>query len=115
MHAMSGETGDAAELVAGLFPGGELSGGYNNLSELAGEMADAKEGHHFYPVLFYFRFREPYYSVSRTTLLALDTVSLIKNALADDRAGWVKKSAAVQQLWSVSLMLVSTLNETFLD
>jgi hypothetical protein len=115
MHAMSAETGDAAELLAGLFPDGELSGGYNNLSELAGEMAEAKEGHHFYPVLFYFRFREPYYSVSRTTLLALDTVSLIKSALADDKAGWVKKSAAVQQLWSGSLMLVSTLDETFLD
>jgi hypothetical protein len=35
--------------------------------------------------------------------------------LADDKAGWVKKSAAVQQLWSVSLMLVSTLDDTFLD
>jgi hypothetical protein len=115
MHAMSGETGDATELVAALFTDGELSGGYNNLSELAAEMAETKEGHHFYPVLFYFRFREPYYSVSRTTFLALDTVSLIKSALADDKAGWVKKSAAVQQLWSVSLMLVSTLNETFLD
>ena len=44
MHAMSAETGDAAELLARLFPDGELSGGYNNLSELAGEMADAKEG-----------------------------------------------------------------------
>jgi hypothetical protein len=115
MHAMSAETGDAAELVAGLFPDGELSGGYDNLSELAGEVAETKEGHHFYQVLFYFRFREPYYSVSRTTLLALDTVSLIKSALADDKAGWVKKSAAVQQLWSVSLMLVSTLDDTFLD
>jgi hypothetical protein len=115
LHAMSAETGDAAELLAGLFPDGELSGGYNNLSELAGEMAETKEGHHFYPVLFYFRFREPYYSVSRSTLLALDTVSLIKSALADDKAGWVKKSASVQQLWSVSLMLVSTLDETFLD
>lgn len=115
LHAMSNETGDAAEIVAGLFPDGELSGGYNNLSEVAGEMAETKEGHHFYPVLFYFRFREPYYSVSRSTLLALDTVSLVKAAMADERAGWVKKSASVQQLWSVSLMLVSTLDQTFLD
>lgn len=115
MHAMSAETGDAAELVAGLFPDGELSGGYNNLSELAGAMAENKESHHFYPILFYFRFREPYYSVSRTTLLALDTVSLVKSALADDQAVWVKESAAVQQFWRVSLMLVSTLDKTFLD
>ncbi|MGN6551643.1 MAG: two pore domain potassium channel family protein [Pararhizobium sp.] len=115
MHAMSAETGDAAELVAGLFPDGELSGGYDNLSELAGKMSGTKESHHFYQVLFYFRFREPYYSVSRTTLLALDAVSLIKSALADDKAGLVKKSVAVQQLWSVSLMLVSTLDKTFLN
>jgi len=115
MHAMSAETGDAAEVLARLFPDGELSGGYDNLSELAGDMVEAKESHHFYQVLFYFRFREPYYSVSRTTLLALDTVSLIRSTLADDKAGWVKKSAAVQQLWSVSLMLVSTLDNTFLD
>jgi hypothetical protein len=114
LHAMSAETGDAAEIVGGLFPDGQLSGGYNNLSELAGEMAETKEGHHFYPVLFYFRFREPYYSVSRSTLLCLDSVSLIKSALADDKAGWVKKSASVQQLWSVSRMLVATLDETFL-
>lgn len=115
IHAMSADTGDAAELVAVLFPEGQLSGGYDNLSEIAGEMSEIKENHHFYQVLFYFRFREPFYSVSRTTLLALDTVSLIKSALADDQAGWLQKSAAVQQLWSVSRMLVSTLDKTFLD
>ncbi|WP_370539065.1 two pore domain potassium channel family protein [Aureimonas sp. AU22] len=115
LHAMSAETGDAAELIVRLFPDGELSGGYDNLSGLAGAMAEIKEGHHFYPILFYFRFREPCYSVSRTAFLTLDTLSLIKSALADDTAGWVKRSATIQQLWSVSLMLVSTLDRTFLD
>jgi hypothetical protein len=43
----------------------------------------AKETHHFYPVLFYFRFREPYYSVSRFALVSPDTVTLIKSALDD--------------------------------
>jgi hypothetical protein len=28
-------------------------------------MAEAKEAHHFYPVLFYFRFRQPFYYYSR--------------------------------------------------
>ena len=73
-----------------------------------------KEGHHFYPVLFYFRFREPFYAVSRITLVCLDTVSLIKSALSDEKAGWLKKSAAVFQLWCVSLMLVSTLERNYL-
>ena len=42
-------------------------------------------------------------------------VSIIKSALADDKAGWVKRSATIRQLWSVSLKLVSTLDETFLE
>lgn len=42
--------------------------------EIASEMTGVKESHHFYPVLFYFRFREPFYSVSRSARLALDTV-----------------------------------------
>jgi len=111
LHALSGETGDAAEFLARLFPDGELSGGYNHLAEIGGELSMMKEGHHFYPVLFYFRFREPFYSVPRITLLCLDTVSLMKSALADDKAGWMKKSAAVSQLWCLSLMLISTLEQ----
>lgn len=112
-HAMSAETGDAAELVARLFPDAQFSAGYNNLSELAQEIAEIKEAHHFYPILFYFRFKEPYYSVSRITLLALDSMSLIKSALSDDDASWLKRSAAVQQLSTVSMMLVSTLDNVF--
>ena len=60
IHALSGETGDAAELLAHLFANNQLSAGYNNLSELAAEVTEAKEAHHFYPILFYFRFPEPY-------------------------------------------------------
>lgn len=114
LHAASGETGDAANLLARLFPDDQFSAGYNNLSEFAAEMAQIKEAHHFYPVLFYFRFEQSYYSVSRTTLLMLDVVTLIKAALPDESAGWVKKSAAVEQLSSVSLMLLSTLQRTFI-
>jgi hypothetical protein len=66
IHALSGETGDAAELLAHLFANNQLSAGYNNLSELAAEITSAKEAHHFYPILFYFRFPEPFYSVSRS-------------------------------------------------
>jgi hypothetical protein len=61
-------------------------------------MSQIKEAHHFYPVLFYFRFGEPYYSVSRSTLVTLDTVTLIKSALDDGRTAWLKESAR----WSSS-------------
>ena len=42
-------------------------------------MAATKEAHHFYPVLFYMRFAEPYYSLSFATLVLLDAVAYGKN------------------------------------
>ncbi|WP_407189101.1 two pore domain potassium channel family protein [Bradyrhizobium centrosematis] len=114
IHALSGETGDAAELLAHLFANNQLSAGYNNLSELAAELTDAKEAHHFYPILFYFRFPEPFYAVSRSWLIALDAVSLIRSALPKD-AEWLKQSGAVTQIWSSALLLLATLNDVFLQ
>lgn len=114
IHTLSGETGDAADLLAHLFANNQLSAGYNNLSELAAELTDAKEAHHFYPILFYFRFPEPYYSVSRSWLIALDAVSLIRSAFRAD-ADWLKQSGAVTQMWSSAFLLLSTLNDVFLE
>jgi hypothetical protein len=60
------------------------------------------EAHQFYPVLFYFRFHQARYSVSRISLVALDAATLIKSALDDERCGWLKESASVTQLpWQV--------------
>ena len=114
IHLGSHETGDAAELLARLGPEGRFDGGYTNMSELAGEMSTAIEGHHFYPVLFYFRFHEPFYAVSRFTLVCLDTVTLIRTALDDHRFGWLHQSAGVVQLWEASFTLIRALTETFL-
>jgi hypothetical protein len=113
IHTLSGETGDAADLLAHLFAKNQLSAGYNSLSGLAAEFTEAKEAHHFYPILFYFRFPEPYYSVSRSWLVALDAFSLIQSALPEE-ADWLKQSGAVTQLSAAALLLLSTLNEVFL-
>lgn len=114
IHMLSGGTGDAAELLAHLFANNQLSAGYNNLSELASQVTDVKEAHHFYPILFYFRFPEPYYSVSRSWLVALDAVSLIQSVLPKE-ADWLKQSGAVTQLSAAALLLLSTLNQVFLQ
>ena len=114
LDLLSGGTADAAKLVAGLGPEGKFNSGYTNLADIAVEMTQVKESHHFYPVLFYFRFSDPYYAVSRFTLVALDTVTLIRSALDDQRYGWLKESASVAQLWQVSMLLVTTLENTFL-
>ncbi len=113
VHLASAQNGDAAELIAGLGPEGKFTIGYPELSTLAGEMTQAKEAHHFYPVLFYFRFRDPYYSLSRFTLVSLDAATLIKSALDDKEYGWLKKSGAVEQLWSSATLLLKTLSRTF--
>jgi hypothetical protein len=114
IHFLSACTGDAAELLARLGPQGQFSGGYTNVSELGVEMTQAKEAHHFYPVLFYFRFSDSYHSVSRSTLVALDMVSLIKSALDDEEYRWLKETGAIARLWEASMMLVTTLENTFL-
>lgn len=115
VHLLSKETGDAAEVIAGLGPRGQFEGGYQNLTEWAGETVHVKESHHFYPVLFYFRFREPFYSVSRTALVSLDTISLIKSALDDQEYSWLKESAAVDDLWSGTMLELRTLANNLLN
>jgi hypothetical protein len=113
-YLLGDETGDAAELICGLGPEGKFDNGLDSLAEIATGLTQAKEAHHFYPVLFFFRFREPYYSVSKSVLTAFDTASLIKSALDDKEYSTVKESAAVAQLWRGAMLQVTTLENTFL-
>lgn len=115
LEHMSGGTGDAAVLIGGIGPNNEFSAGYSNLGEMADATSGVREAHDFYPVLFYFRFPEARYSASRTTLIALDTVSLIRAAIPDGKNGWIKQAASVSQLWEASLSLLRTLEHTFSD
>ena len=62
----SGQTGDAVELLTRLFPPGQTSAGYTVMVQWASAMTSVKETHHFYPVLCYFRFKDPRYSMART-------------------------------------------------
>ena len=113
-YLLTSRTSDAAKLVAALGPEGRFEGGYTIMASLAAESAGVKESHHFYPIMFYFRFEEPFYSVSAYTLLALDAITLIDSALSERKYGWMRRSAAVVQLREASLALVSKLEEAFL-
>jgi hypothetical protein len=114
IDALTGHTGDAADLVAGLGPQGEFSAGYTSLSSTADEVGGITEAHQFYPALFYFRFREEVYSVSRFAQVSLDAVSLIKSGLRDEDVAWFKESAAVTQLWGAASVLLRTLAHHYL-
>ncbi|MBV9669610.1 MAG: hypothetical protein JOZ43_01525 [Acidobacteriales bacterium] len=114
LHLLSAETSDAAQFIARLGPQGDFDSANSTLFELGGQLASVKEAHHFYPVLFYFRFSEAYYSVSRITLMALDTVALLRSALDANRYAALQRSAALTQMDRASLMLLTTLEEEFL-
>lgn len=115
LEISSGRNGDAANFLAGLGPQGQFQTGYSTLSNLGDNIAKLKEAHHFYPVLFYFRFEEPYYAVSRITNVALDTATLIRTVLDDTQYRWLRNSGAVEDLWQASMLLLVTLERTFLE
>lgn len=114
LHLATCETGDAAVLVVGIAPGGDWSHGTSVLWEMAADIAATKEAHHFYPVLFYMRFPQPYYSMSTTTLVLLDAVTIMRAALGHQYAA-VKNLGALDQIWHGSLLLLTSLEETFLS
>ena len=110
-YLATGETGDAAEFVAGLGPRGDFNNATSRLSSMAAGIADVKETHHFYEMLVYFRFPENYYSVTSLVTIALDTVSLIKSALDDERFATLKESGALQDLWHASQRLLGVISD----
>jgi hypothetical protein len=113
-HISTDDTGDAAELIAGLGPEGAFPNPPTRLEEMAAEMADVKETHHFYSLLMYFRFRETFYSPTHLALLDLDTVALIKSALDDEKYRWLKESGAVADLWRATMRALAGMAESLL-
>ena len=107
----SGQTGDAVELLTRLFPQGQTSAGYNVMVQWASAMTSVKETHHFYPVLCYFRFTDARYSMARTALITLEAAALIRTALDPGHFGWVRGSAALEQLEGSARLLLETLAE----
>jgi hypothetical protein len=114
LHLLTAETDDAAEFIARLGPQSDFDSANSTLMEIGSQIASVKESHHFYPVLFYFRFSEPFYSVSQITLTGLDTVTLLRSALDANRFGSLQRSAALTQIDRASRLLLTTLEEEFL-
>jgi hypothetical protein len=110
---MTGGTGDAAEMLARLGPDGDLSNATTELANLVRPLAAAKEAHHFYPLLFYFRFEAPIYSVSRFTFILLDLTTLIDSTLDRQRYSAFVRSGPVDSLRRCALLLLETLDRNF--
>jgi hypothetical protein len=92
MHLLTDQTNDVAELLAGLGAHGHMHTGYTELGNAAAQLSATDQTYHHYPLLFFFRFEEPYYAVSSIALLAFDAASLSKSGLDDERA-WCTMTA----------------------
>jgi hypothetical protein len=114
VELMTAQTGDGARLVAGLFPEGHFDAGVSVLADMAAELSRVKEAHHLYPVLFYFRFPQPLYELSRFTLVLLDAVAFVRTALDDRQAGWVKRLGVLDHLERGGLVMIDTLHRVYL-
>jgi hypothetical protein len=110
---MTAGTGDAAEMLARLAPDGDFTNATSELGNLVRPLAQTKEAHHFYPLLFYFRFEEPFYSVSRFSFILLDLTTLIDTTLDRQKHGAFVNSAPVVSLRRGALLLLETLDQHF--
>lgn len=110
---MTEGTGNAAEMLARLMPEGDTSDATSELGNLVRSLAATKEAHHFYPLLFYFRFEEPLYAVSRFSFVILDLTTLIESALDQQRYRNLVNSSPVTALRRGALLLLETLDRNF--
>lgn len=110
---LTGGTGDAAEMLARLGPDGDFGDATSELSNLARSLATIKEAHHFYPLLFYFRFSEPLYAVSRFSFVLLDLTTLIDTSLDRNKYGTFVRAAPVEALRRCAMLLLQTLDRHF--
>lgn len=111
-HHISAGSGDAAEIVARLGPGGSFSDARSTIADLGGGLLDLLESYHSYPVLHYFRMRDARYSTARVCLLVLDTASLIESAVEGKEE--LKRSAGLQLFWGGGLELIDETCRTLL-
>lgn len=109
LHQRSANTGDAAELVAGLADGGDLPDARDHLSDEAAFLRQIYQTHRFYPVLRYFHYRESFYALPRILLLALDGGTLMRTALDEERYGRVTRSRSLDELGDSATSLLDEL------
>lgn len=106
MHHLSGNTGNAAELIARIADAGELPGAQQHLSAKADFLRETHQTHRFYPVLRYFHYREPHYALPRVLLVALDTATLIRTVLDPRHHGRVMHSPSLNGLSDAAMDLL---------
>jgi hypothetical protein len=114
LHHLAKGTADPAVLLAGLSSSGRLDSARSLWANLGTQVLDLLESHHSYPVLHYFRMRDPRYAMARIALLVLDPIALARSALDGSHQETVE-SASASVLWGAGLDLLRDTGGTFLN
>lgn len=111
LHYLTGRTGDAAELLARLADGPDLSATREHLWSKAEFLRQVYQTHRFYPVLRFFHYRDVYYALPRILLIALDTVTLLRSGLDRERYARLLQSPALDDLLESAMSLTRELSD----
>lgn len=114
LHHRTASQANAAEMLARLGTGGDFKNARDEIADMAKSLLTLLESHHSYPVVHYFRFQNAYYSIARITLLTMDTVTLIRSALPEQKYRPLMRSTVVAELGDGGLHLLTELSNSFL-
>lgn len=109
LHQRTGRTGDAVELLVHAADGPDLPELVGQLSSSAGFLRDIYQTHRFYPVLRYFHYREPYYALPTVLSVTLETCTLLRSALDQERYSRTTGSIHLDELVDSALTLLDEL------
>ncbi|SDB08132.1 Ion channel [Desulfonatronum thiosulfatophilum] len=115
LHGKTLNSGDPSEYVSRLAVDQELIYAQQQFAEISVQLSNILESHHFYPILQYFRFPQAQYSIPRILFVTLDTVSLLKTTLDEKRFAPQIRGAAVEEMWSGGMSLLSYFTEAMLS
>lgn len=110
LHYLTGQTGDAAELLARLADGPDLTPVREHLASKAEFLRQIYQTHRFFPVLRHFYYREPYYALPRILLIALDTVTLLHSALDREHYARLLRSPVLDDLYESAMSVARELS-----
>ena len=113
-HRMAGKA-DVARLLLGWGMDDEFTNTRSEITNISRDLFMLLESHHSYPILHYFRFREPLYSLARMTYIAMDTAALLQSALHQQHYRALINSTAVAELQTGGLYMLKQLSDSFLQ
>lgn len=114
LHHLSGGTGDAVQLLVNIERSGWLRSGQSGYVSLGTQVLNLLESHHSYPVLHYFRLRDPRYSMARIAVLVLEPLTLARST-AKDSDGSLDARAEFHLVWGSGLALLHQVGQSMLN